>query len=393
MEKLDSYLIWFLIFLIFCFILSILIVVLDGIFVLIFPPSIINFSPERGGQNVSLNSSLVINFDKPIKRREIQISISPEAHGEWKFKNPLIKSSKEPLLKTHFCRTLVFVPAIDFEPDTQYQVKLNNIKGFGFLKSNSFQFTFKTRSVGQTFSKKNEEKTEDEEIEPSLIAGSVNGQKTAGIKEEGEGEILSGSKPVGPNPEVTMLEISLDWQDHNLSCEAASLKMALAGKGVFVSEDQIIKKIGYDLTPRRKDVWGDPYQKYVGDINGKVCETGFGVFWGPIAKAARNWEEAKAFSGWEIEDLTREIEAGNPVVVWGVLPTGTLTDCSWYTAEGKYILAFKETHVRVVIGFIGFSNQPSEIILNDPVAGRLYWSTLYFLKNWKVFNYSGVVIR
>ncbi len=327
-----------LILLVFCFVL---VIVMDKVFVLFSPVRIVNVSPSDGASDVLLDSSLVINFNKPIKRQEIQPFISPKMHGEWRFEDPLIKN--------HLFKTLVFVPAVKFEPGTQYQVKIENIKGFGFEKSNSFQFTFKTYSEPQ-----------DEASDPEKI---------------------------------TMLEIPLDWQDYALSCEAASLKMALSGKGIFVSETEIMEKIGYDLGSRKGNVWGDAYERYVGDIDGKMCKTGYGVYWDPVAKAAQNWREAEAFSGWSIQDLTKEVEAGNPVIVWGALPKDTLTDCSWYTSEGKYILAYKETHVRLLIGFIGPKENPSKIILNDPLSGRLYWSASYFLENWKVFDYSGVVIR
>lgn len=339
-------------FLLFCFSFSILVLALDKVFVLFFPPRIVSISPSDGALDIPLNSSLIINFDKPVKRQEIQATISPEAYGEWRFENPVIKR--------HLFRTLVFVPAIEFEPDTQYQVKIENIKGFGFKKSNSFQFTFRTQPSSLSFSEI-EDKKNQAETKPEL--------------------------------EVTILETSLDWQDYALSCEAACLKMALAKKGVFVSETEIMEKIGYDLTPHKGNVWGDPYEKYVGDIDGKMCKTGYGVYWDPVAKAAQNWREAEAFSGRNVQDLTREIKAGNPIIVWGVLPVGTLTDCSWYTSEGKYVLAFKETHVRLLIGFIGPKENPSKIILNDPLSGRLYWPVSYFLENWKVFDYSGVVIR
>lgn len=201
------------------------------------------------------------------------------------------------------------------------------------------------------------------------------------------------STPTEPAPRVNKLEILLDWQDYPLSCEAASLKMALAGKGISVSEDEIMERIGYDLSPRRGNLWTDPYKVYVGDVKGKVCETGYGVYWQPVAQAANYWREAQAFSDWSLEGLITEIKLGNPVILWGVVPTGTLTDCSWYTSEGKYIKAFKEMHARLGIGFIGPPENPSKIILNDPWVGRLYWETSYFLKNWAVFNYSGVAIR
>lgn len=347
-----------------CLVATVFIVVLDSIFSLTSSPRVIGFSPENRTQNVALDSSIIIKFDKPLKRREIQPSIFPEVYGQWKFEDPIIKN--------HLFRTLVFIPAVDFKTDTQYQIKLDNIKGFGFSKSNSFQFTFKTNPAEEPVELSQEE-TEDEKKQ--LYQGGTE------------------SKITETEPEVTILPILLDWQDYNLSCEAASLKMALAGKGIFVSETEIMEKIGYDLTSHKGNIWGDPYQMYVGDIDGKMCRTGYGVYWKPVARAALNWREAESFSGWELKDLIREIEKGNPMVVWGVLPTGTLNDCSWYTPEGKYVLAFKETHVRLVIGFIGSLNQPSKIILNDPLTGRIYWSTAYFLENWKIFNYSGVVIR
>jgi len=325
--------------------------ILISIYFFILPPKVIKTTPSKGEKNVALNSRLVIEFDKPVKRKEIQHSISPEAYGEWKFENPLIEN--------HLFRTLIFVPAIDLNPSTQYQVKINSISGvLGSGFKNEFSFEFETENV--PLEKSSQEKNPIESIE---------------------------------EPKVILLDIPLDWQDYPLSCEAASLKMALGFKGLNVSEDDIMEKIGYDPTPREKDIWGNPYQGYVGDINGEICETGYGVYWQPVAKAASNWREAESFSEWGAEDLAREIREGNPIIFWGTLPKEKLNDCSWFTPEGEYIKAFKETHVRLIVGFIEEDGGPSKIIINDPLSGRLYWSLSYFLTNWKSFNYSGVVIR
>ena len=318
--------------------------ILISVYFFILPPRVVDSSPSDEG--VALDSSLVVKFDKPIERRKLQHSIIPEAHGEWKFEDALIEN--------HLFRTVVFTPAIDLKSSTQYQIKLENISsplGIGLTNEYSFEFTTVESSI---------------EI----------------IEKDGPGE-----------PRVVLLDIPLDWQDYPLSCEAASLKMALAFKGANISEDEIMGKIGYDLSLRKNDIWGDPYQVYVGDIKGEICETGFGVYWGPVAEAAGNWQEVEAFSNWTLEDLIKEIESGNPVVFWGTLPKETLHDCSWSTPEGKYIKAFKETHVRLIVGFIEENNEVSKIIINDPLSGRLYWSTSYFLTNWKAFDYRGVVIR
>jgi uncharacterized protein YvpB len=320
--------------------------ILIGLYFFILPPRVISVVPSNGNDSVALNSSLIIKFNRPIERRELQHSITPEAYGEWKFEDSLIEN--------HLFRTTVFTPAVDLEPNTQYHVELEGISNpLGIGLSNEFSFGFKTQ----------------EKIE--IV-------KPIGFEEE---------------PKITLLDIPLDWQDYSLSCEAASLKMALAFKKVGVSEDEIMRKIGYDLTPRKDDIWGDPYQVYVGDIKGKICETGYGVYWEPVAKAASNWREAESFSNWGIEELIRELQSSNPVVFWGTLPDKALNDCSWHTSEGKYVKAFKEAHVRLIVGFISENGNPSKIIINDPLSGRLYWPVSYFLTNWEAFDYSGVVIR
>ncbi|KPJ73719.1 hypothetical protein AMJ48_00800 [Parcubacteria bacterium DG_74_1] len=355
-----------------------LMVTLDKIFALASPPKVVDLSPEKGADDVLLNSPLIIKLNKPIKRQEVRLSISPEVYGEWKFKNPLIKN--------HLFKTLTFTPVVNLEPETLYLVSIENIKGFGLDKASAYEFTFKTQPSTETVLL--EGKDQEEIISPGTEI------TEPALAEPAPAEPAPAEPvPAEPAPEVTMLKISLDWQDYPLSCEAASLKMALEGKGVSVSEDEIMERIGCDLSPRRDSLWGDPYKVYVGDIEGKVCKTGYGVYWQPVAQAANYWREAQAFSDWSLEKIITEIKLGNPVILWGIVPTGSLTDCSWYTPEGKYVKAFKEMHARLGIGFVGLPESPSRIILNDPWVGRLYWEIPYFLKNWAVFDYSGVVIR
>jgi len=335
-----------------------------GIYLFILPPQAITVNPLNQAQDVAPGSPLIIKFDKPVKRQLLNHFIIPEAYGEWKFEDPLIKN--------HLYRNLVFIPAVDFKPDTEYQVKIENITsplGVGLFNSR-YSFSFKTRLVSSEEISQNETQLKETSKFPP---------ETSFLTQ--------------PEPKITLLNVALDWQDHPLSCEAASLKMALTSKGVYISENDIMKEIGYDPTPHQGNIWGDPDRAYVGNIDGKICNTGYGVHWQPVAKAANEWREAEAFSGWNLKNLIKEIELGNPVIVWGTLPVQTLHECSWYTPERKYIKTLQETHVRLVVGFIGESENPSKIILNDPLAGRLYWPTSYFLTNWKIFGYSGVLVR
>lgn len=317
------------------FVFLILAIISGAGFYFFYPPAAVN---------TAIGSQLIIKFDKPIKRQEISHVITPEVLGEWSFEDSLIKN--------HLFRTLVFTPATGFKADTEYSVNLGSIvNAFGAGRPGNFSFSFRTLP-------------------------------------------MMGAREGSPEQDITLLSVPMDWQDYPLSCEAASLKMAMHAKGVYISEDEIMQKIGYDMTPHLGNFWGDPDKAYVGNIYGDICKTGYGVYWQPLAEAANHWRGAEAFSGWTIQQLAKEIGLGNPVVFWGVLPTGRLTDCSWwYAKEGKRIKAFKETHVRLAVGFIGDSKNPSKIIINDPLSGRLYWDTQDFLANWQVFGYSGVIIR
>lgn len=191
--------------------------------------------------------------------------------------------------------------------------------------------------------------------------------------------------------ESVKLPVAIDFQDRPLSCEAAALKMALAGKGVAVTEDAIMAKVGFDPTRRANGVWGDPYAAFVGDINGKQNTTGYGVYWSPIAAAASAWRPAEAFTGWSVRQVTAEVSAGNPVMVWGVYGNGYRDD--WQTPSGKTVLAWKGEHARTVIGFVGTPDNPSKLIINDPYAGQVTWTRDRFEADWAKFGNSGVVVR
>ena len=314
-------------------------ILLGAGFYFFYPPQVLK---TTAGERV------VINFDKPIKRQEVSHIITPDILGEWSFEDSLVRN--------HLFRTLVFTPAVNFELDTEYRIELSNIASHvSIFGENSFFFTFRTAPLGE-------------------LSDVVNRSIRTELK-------------------ITLIDVPPDWQDYPLSCEAASLKMALAAKDISVSEDEIMEKIGYDPSPHIGNFWGDPDKAFVGNMYGEICKTGYGVYWEPVAKASNYWRNSEAFSGWTLSQLTKEIELGNPVVFWGaILNNGTLTDCSWWY-QGKRIKAFKETHVRTAIGFIGDAENPSKIIINDPLSGRVYWDRADFMKNWAVFGNSGVVVR
>lgn len=150
--------------------------------------------------------------------------------------------------------------------------------------------------------------------------------------------------------------------------------------------------VGYDTTARRGATWGNPNKGFVGKLNGQQNTTGYGVHWYPIRRAARKYRPADVYSWMTVQDLTREIDRGNPIVVWGTF-RGTARYDPWRTPDGILIKAWYGEHTRLVIGYHGTAQRPTYIILMDPIKGRLVWTTQEFKNNWIHFINSGVVVR
>lgn len=188
------------------------------------------------------------------------------------------------------------------------------------------------------------------------------------------------------------LNVPLYRQERNLSCEAASLRMALGYKGINISEEELINLVGYDNTPKNGGIWGDPQYGFVGSITGRQIGSGYGVYWRPIEKAASMFRHAYYFEGIELGDMLEEVSDGNPVIMWGG-KNNDYRPVFWNTVFGRQIFALIGEHARVVRGFIGHIDNPSHIITNDPIDGERTFTKNEFIENWKYFNNSGVVVK
>jgi uncharacterized protein YvpB len=165
-------------------------------------------------------------------------------------------------------------------------------------------------------------------------------------------------------------------QSHNLDCESAALRMALLVPGANVTENWILAQMGAD--PRRAVVdqfgdvlqWGDPYQTFVGNVNGlDYNATGYGVYYPPIVMAAgRAGRSTLAKEGWNPHDLYVEVASGNPAVVWvpvfGYWQSATMR--FWTAWDGRQI---RYTLVEHAMTLIGVDAAAGTVTLNDPNRG------------------------
>lgn len=179
---------------------------------------------------------------------------------------------------------------------------------------------------------------------------------------------------------IVKLNIPLYKQVYGQSCEAAALRMALDYRGITTTDMAILEQMGYDgvvaKTVDGKLIWADPHKQFVGDKNGDQADlTGYGVYGEPIATASeKNGRAAEVKDDVQIDWITNQLYAGNPVILWGV--SIKIDDGVWQTEDGTTINAPRRTHTRLVVGFRGDPKNPTGFYLNDPATGtEKYWTT------------------
>jgi uncharacterized protein YvpB len=179
-------------------------------------------------------------------------------------------------------------------------------------------------------------------------------------------------------------------QEHALSCEVATLRMALAYRGVDVDEATLISAVGFDPTPRSGGVWGDPDAAFVGDIDGGMGTTGYGVHAGPIGRVAGAYRRVEVIEDGTVAMLAAAIAGGNPVITWGC--AGGCRAMRWRTQSGQRVDAVNGEHTRVVFGMTGSKDAPDGFLVLDPIYGEQYWPVEKFMENWAHLGKTGVII-
>ncbi|MEX1997786.1 MAG: C39 family peptidase [Candidatus Andersenbacteria bacterium] len=189
---------------------------------------------------------------------------------------------------------------------------------------------------------------------------------------------------------VYKLPITPHRQEHALSCEVATLKMALSNYGLDIPESELLRYLPFDPTPRSAGVWGNPHEGFVGNIDGQMLRDGYGVYWEPIARLGSRWKRTEVARQLTAAAVAQHIAEGRPVIVWGYFGRGNLA--SWLTPQGKRIAAVNGEHTRLVVGFSGSPAAPQGFFLLDPIFGPLHWSSTKLLTNMDIFGRTGVVV-
>ena len=221
----------------------------------------------------------------------------------------------------------------------------------------------------------------------ALAAGGL-GQLPAAL----HGEAL-GQGP--PAPASRTLDVPAYRQAYALSCEAASLRMALAYRGVTTDDAAILRLIGADTRRAfyRDGVlrWGNPYSRFVGDVSGSEASlTGYGTYHPSVARAAAAlWATVLvAAQGISPAALYSYVLGGHPAIVW--------VTYRWVPAARSDYVAFDGTPVPyagpVEHSVLVAGVTPTSVLVNDPASGRYWVSKGTFETAYHVYNQMAVVI-
>lgn len=204
-----------------------------------------------------------------------------------------------------------------------------------------------------------------------------------------------------PRPTERVLDITIHYQEHNLTCEAAALKMALAYEGITVDEMTLVGYMTNDRRPAQFDskgrlvAWGDPAQSFVGDPDGHIERlTGYGVYFGPVAAAAdrAGAHAIKAGGGLygtaiapsEVYDAVLD---GHPVVAW-ISNTYRTVNLSRYTAFDGATVSYTLTEHAVTLAGV----RPDAVLINDPWFGQHWHSKAQFEAAYRTFDNMAVIV-
>ncbi|MBV6697741.1 C39 family peptidase [Kitasatospora aureofaciens] len=209
--------------------------------------------------------------------------------------------------------------------------------------------------------------------------------------------LTSAALAVGTGPALGSEARTIPYyhQQLNNDCEAAALRMVLAARGVKVDDQAVLDRIGVDRVHYQfghsGSLSGDPYAAFVGDPDGsEVDGTGFGVYYPPVAKAARDFglTVVRSGSGISTQNLKDHLAAGHPAIVWVDYLWRHLASTTYTAYDGKRVLyAGPAEHAVVVTGF-----GDGTVSVNDPARGRTTVSAKDFDNGYATYGRMAVVI-
>jgi uncharacterized protein YvpB len=230
----------------------------------------------------------------------------------------------------------------------------------------------------------------------------------------GKGDVENGtSTPIDfdPNPTPTptapplptapagtgsrVLNVPWYHQVYVLSCESASLRMALAYEGIATTDKAVLDIMGADLRGPVFDSagmhWGDPFETFVGNVGGsEVALTGYGTYYPTIEHAATKLGGRVLRSGQNIlpAEVYDAVLNGHPVVAWVTYHWVRLARKDYVAFDGKTVpYAGPGEHAVTVVGV-----QPTRVLINNPSTGVEWIDKPTFEAIYAIYDHMAVIL-
>lgn len=197
------------------------------------------------------------------------------------------------------------------------------------------------------------------------------------------------------------VRLKVPWyhQQLRLSCEAATLRMAhnYFKAGSIDRDWDVLKVIGVDYRKKKGNRWGNPNKVFVGRPTGTMMRTGYGVHYGPVARAATTYSPCRpavTLKNYSRATIARYVAMGFPVIVWGAhAGAGGINKHRWKAWDGQWITAWSVEHVWVIVGFHGSASKPQSFIVHDPSGGARQKVSLRQFDAFTKYFRRAVVVR
>jgi uncharacterized protein YvpB len=191
--------------------------------------------------------------------------------------------------------------------------------------------------------------------------------------------------------------LAVPWyrQDFGLSCEEASLRMALAYEGIATTDAAILDIIGRDERPAYYENgvlhWANPYRTFVGNPNGsEIALTGYGTYYPTIARAAGvlGGHALRSGEGIAAADVYDAILAGHPAVVWITYRWVAATRADYLAFDGQRVpYAGPVEHAVTAVGV-----SPTSVLINDPLLGAGWIARTTFERSYATYGEMAVIL-
>jgi len=290
---------------------------------------ITGFNPDSGNTNVDTNTNISITFDQEVDHASAQskFSLSPTINGTFSWNG----------------NTMIFNPYLSLNYSTKYTISIaSGVKSiYGLDSKQTFTSQFITRSA------------------------------------------------------IFLLNVPQFYQKHSFGCNSTAAAMAMTYKGVATTESQIYYEAGAGPQDYRCGDSGQP-PYVVGCSGGGDPHIGwvpnYGIYWEPIAQYANNHGlHAQVYQNWNLTAALKEVQNGNPVVIWWQNGVSYPTNISYTASDGRYITAINGMHSVVIIGFSGTPEAPTLIYYNDPGFGpSKSMNPASFNARWTTWNYGAL---